>query len=481
MIFTTLTFVIFLALIFAAYWLIPSYKAQNCLLVFASFVFYGWWDVRFCALMFGAAGMDFLVGLGLEKSTNDRFRRALLFVTLCGNLGLLGFFKYCNFFMENMQILLTSLGFDVSPSTLRIILPVGISFYTFQTMSYTIEVYRRHMHATNSVIDYFAFVTFFPQLAAGPIERATRLLPQFERQREFDPVAASDGCRQMLWGFFKKMAIADNLAIVVDQCYRQPGMYSGVQMAFATFCFAFQIYCDFSAYSDIATGMGKLFGISLMRNFAYPYFSQTIGEFWRRWHISLSSWFRDYVFIPLGGSHSRAGRTAQNILATFALSGIWHGASWNFLIWGLINGSAVLPTALSKSNVGLRPHDTPGGERLIPTPATLFRMARTFLIVCLAWVFFRAATIHDAIAILRSFVVDCTTPSAYHLEVVGSTKSLGALALLVVAEWIQRRHIHPLDVPTWPRWARWLVYTALFWGTLYITPGTRSPFIYFQF
>ncbi|MBI2824164.1 MAG: MBOAT family protein [Planctomycetia bacterium] len=481
MIFTTFAFVLFLAVIFTAYWSFTSFKVQNGLLVLASFLFYGWWDVRFCGLMFWAAGLDFLVGVGLEKSTNPRARRALLCVTLCANLGLLGFFKYYNFFIENLQAALATIGSPISPSTLYVVLPVGISFYTFQTMSYTIEVYRRRMHATTSAIDYFAFVTFFPQLVAGPIERAYRLLPQFETTRRFDPAMATDGCRQMLWGFFKKMAIADNLAIAVDTCYRNPGAHSGPQMAFATICFAFQIYCDFSAYSDIATGTGKLFGIQLMRNFAYPYFSQTIGEFWRRWHISLSTWFRDYVFIPLGGSRTTAARTAQNILATFTLSGIWHGASWNFLIWGAINGLGVLPTALRKSHVIIRAHDTPGGESLIPSPVTLFRMLRTFLIICLGWVFFRAATIHDALSILRGFVVDAAHPSAYHLPVTGSVKGLAALAMLILAEWVQRRRVYPLDVPNWPRAARWLAYTALFWATLYITPGTRSPFIYFQF
>jgi alginate O-acetyltransferase complex protein AlgI len=277
------------------------------------------------------------------------------------------------------------------------------------------------------------------------------------------------------------MAVADNLSLVVDQVYRHPGEFGGPQLGFATVCFAFEIYCDFSAYSDIATGAGKLLGISLMRNFAYPYFSQSIGEFWRRWHISLSTWFRDYVFIPLGGSRRSVWRTMSNILATFLLSGMWHGASWNFLIWGGINGVAVLPSLLAKSHPTLRAHDTPGGEGLVPSPVVFLRMARTFAIICLGWVFFRAATFNDAVTILRRLVLDLGSPRLYRIEVVGSFKGLAALCLVVAVEWVQRRHVHPLDFPGWPNWLRWCAYTALVWGILYITPSSRGPFIYFQF
>ena len=488
MTFTTFTFVAFLSLVFGLYWLLKHRQLQNGLLVLASYSFYAWWDWRFCSLMLVSSLVDFFVGLSLERSTRLGRRRSLLLISLLCNLGLLGFFKYFHFFTDNFLLLAQSMGWEPGELTLRIVLPVGISFYTFQTLSYTIDIYRGQLRATRRFIAYLAYVSFFPQLVAGPIERAPRLLPQFLENRRFDPSAATDGCRRILWGFFKKMALADNLGLIVDQCYAAPGAMSGPQLAFATFCFAFQIYCDFSAYSDIAIGTARLFGIDLMRNFAYPYFSQSVGEFWRRWHISLSTWFRDYVFIPLGGSRGKPGRVAGNIMATFLISGLWHGASWNFIIWGGINGLCLLPAMLGGGkSQQLRVKDTPGGESLWPRPQVIFGIGRTFLIILAAWVFFRAQTFNEAMLIFGKIGGELWSKAAYE-PLISQLAALHvmlpvAFCLLLVAEWLQRRHDHPLALDHWPRFVRWLAYSAVFWLTLMLGPGPThtGQFIYFQF
>ena len=317
MTFTSLTFIGFLPLVFALYWLLRTPRRQNLILILASYLFYGWWDYRFCALILFSSLLDFVLGWYLGQARSKRARKWLLGASLFANLGMLGLFKYFNFFAGSFSHLATGFGWTPGSVTLNIILPVGISFYTFQTLSYSIDIYRGKIRATKNILDYLAFVSFFPQLVAGPIERASHLLPQFEKLRRFDQGLARSGCRLILWGFFKKIVIADRLGVVVDQFYAQPELVSGPLLAFATVSFAFQIYCDFSAYSDIAIGTGRLFGIRLMRNFAYPYFSQSVGEFWRRWHISLSTWFRDYVYIPLGGSQQGSFRRTRNLLATF--------------------------------------------------------------------------------------------------------------------------------------------------------------------
>jgi D-alanyl-lipoteichoic acid acyltransferase DltB (MBOAT superfamily) len=318
-------------------------------------------------------------------------------------------------------------------------------------------------------------------------------LPQFSAPRTFDYARAVDGCRQMLWGFFKKMVIADNLAVIADKYYTDPiykletGEATGLQMAFATFCFAWQIYCDFSAYSDIAVGTAKLFGIQLMRNFAYPYFSRTIAEFWRRWHISLSTWFRDYLYIPLGGSRGGPIRKVVNVLITFTVSGLWHGASWNFVIWGALNGLGTLPQVLFPGKKRTGPADTPGGERLVPDPVTLMQIVGTFLFACLTWVFFRAKTFADAKAVLTSFVYPGPRSWAHYEFLQGIWEdertfwTMVWLAVLVAAEWLQRRHWHPLVLAHWPRPLRWLLYTALIGVILYHGTHGQNAFIYFQF
>ena len=357
---------------FLLYWLRPQQKWQNSILVLASYFFYGWWDYRFCLLMLLSSLVDYFIGIAVHATDDRRIQRRYLILSLISNLGLLGYFKYYNFFSDSLVSLLNQFGWSVHPVIAEVILPVGISFYTFQTLSYTIDIYRGKLEPTRNLIDYLAFVSFFPQLVAGPIERATNLLPQFTVKREFSRSEASEGGRQILWGFFKKLVIADRMAVGVDAVYDNLADASGVSLLLATIFFAFQIYCDFSAYSDIAIGTAKMFRINLMRNFAYPYFSQSVTEFWRRWHISLSTWFRDYVFIPLGGSRCWAPRVCFNLMVTFVLSGLWHGADWKFIVWGAINGAALV---VEKVLMVQRPRsDVPGGENDIPAVSVFVRM-----------------------------------------------------------------------------------------------------------
>ena len=480
MTFTSLTFLIFLPLVFIAYWTVGRRSTQNVLLVFASYVFYCWWDYRFCALMLASSLVDYAIGWRIANTQPPSVRKCLLAMSLLSNLGLLATLKYFNFFLDNFALLASGFGWQINTGTIEIILPVGISFYTFQTLSYTIDIYRRQIQPTTNLVDYLAFVSFFPQLVAGPIERASRLLPQFATARSFSYSDASDGCRQVLWGFFKKLIIADHLSTVVDPVYASPGNWTGPELVFCTICFAFQIYCDFSAYSDIAIGTAKLFGINLMRNFAYPYFSQSISEFWRRWHISLSSWFRDYVYVPLGGNRTGVLRNKINILATFLISGFWHGAAWNFILWGGINGVATAAAGSDQtSNEAI-----PGGDTLIPRVSTLRRILSTFTIVCLCWIFFRAESFSDALLILQKIFIDLLNPAAYAKCLASLTgareKAILVISGLLIVEWLQRRNPHPLHIDAYPRIARWLVYTLLLWGIL---DGVKhsQEFIYFTF
>ena len=343
MVFTSATFLIFLALVFLGYWSLKTRQQQNSLLLLSGYIFYAWWDYRYCSLMVISTVVDYFCGRGCAGTRN---RRLYLMISLISNLGLLGVFKYFDFFQDSFVAAFSSLGITFQPYVVELLLPVGISFYTFQTLSYTIDIYRRKLEPHDSFLDYAAYVSFFPQLVAGPIERASALLPQFARERSFDAALARDGLRQMLWGFFKKLAIADRLATVVDEIYADPSVMDTELLWTAAICFSFQIYCDFSAYSDIAIGTARLFGFQLTRNFANPYFSQDFVEFWRRWHITLSTWFRDYVYVPLGGNRQGQSRQLLNVMIVFAVSGLWHGAGWNFVLWGVIHGALVVVSSL---------------------------------------------------------------------------------------------------------------------------------------
>ena len=459
-----------------------SRRAQNAWLLLASCVFYGWWDWRFCGLMLGAATVDYFLALRMDPQAPQGNRRWWLVASLVGNLGLLGFFKYFNFFAESLVLAAAGVGIEIDSVTLQVVLPVGISFYTFQTLSYTLDVYRGKMRASRDFIAYLSFVCFFPQLVAGPIERATHLLPQFLKNRVFCATAAREGCRFILWGLAKKLLLADQLGLVVESAYSSPQQMSAAVLMVATFSFAFQIYLDFSAYSDIAIGSARLFGIELSRNFAYPYFSQSISEFWRRWHISLSTWFRDYVFIPLGGSRQGMANTLRNLILTTFLSGLWHGAAWHFVLWGLLHG-----LYLSAERFFRRidvPLDDPGDGKTMPSITVLLRMIRTFTLTYFAWILFRASSLSDAVHICGKIVRGPFSMSFYpdlgsSLQVNGPV--LMGVLVLVLWEWLARRRWLPLSFEGLPLPARWFGYSLLFWGIVLGGPRKVAEFIYFQF
>jgi len=478
MLFNSLAFAVFLPLVFAAYWLCGRHRVrlQNLLLLAASYVFYGWWDWRFLSLIVISSAVDYVVGHRLADTDVPRRRKGLLAVSLAVNLGFLGVFKYYDFFAVSLTDLLTTWGLQANPHTLRVILPVGISFYTFQTLSYSIDIYRRRLAPSRDPVAFFAFVSFFPQLVAGPIERAANLLPQFRRPRTFDSALAADGLRQILWGLIKKVVIADNAARSVDMIFDDPGAYPPPMILAGIFLFALQIYGDFSGYSDIAIGTARLFGFSLMQNFAFPYFSRDIAEFWRRWHISLSSWFRDYVFIPLGGSRGGKWFSIRNILITFTVSGLWHGANWTFVIWGLLNGLAYVPLLLAGTNKDATGVVAEG--RRIPNPGEIWRMGATFAFTLLAWVFFRAANLEQALFILKRLA----TASWLEPLDTGLVPLHVAYGLaLLVWEWFRRDGQHGLQGIPQGRPVRWALYAGLI--TILFTLGHfgETTFIYFQF
>lgn len=472
MLFNSFAFALFLPLVFMAYWWVfRERRAQNVFVLLASWLFYAWWDWRFLALLLVSTFGDYFIGLAIDRASGPRRKRMLL-LSLVLNLGLLGFFKYFDFFIGSVADLLTAFGFEPHVPVLRVLLPVGISFYTFQTLSYTIDIYRGQLKATRDPVAFAAFVAFFPQLVAGPIERARDLLPQFERDRHFDMEKAKDGLRQMLWGFFKKIVVADTCGGVADLVFAmEPSATSGVTLFLGAVCFAFQIYGDFSGYSDIAIGCARLFGFSLSRNFAYPYFSRSIGEFWRRWHISLSSWLRDYVYLPLGGWRGRWGRI-RNVLITFGVSGLWHGANWTFISWGVLHGTYLIPGSLAPSNSKPTEH-----ARLRDLPRILF----VFLLVLVAWVFFRSPTIAHALDYLGHVGVNANLRRWDIWEWLKVTFWWNVLLMLAV-EWFARREQHGLA--RLPRWTvlRWIIYFLLI-GVILLNLELfhEHAFIYFRF
>jgi D-alanyl-lipoteichoic acid acyltransferase DltB (MBOAT superfamily) len=395
MLFNSFDFLFFLPVVFILYWFVfKKIQNQNILLLIASYVFYGWWDWRFLILIFISTAIDYSIGVLLDKENEARKRKYLLWVSLSFNLGLLGFFKYFNFFIDNWIDAWSSIGVVMNRSSLNIILPVGISFYTFQTLSYSIDIYRNKLKSTKNFIAFASFVSFFPQLVAGPIERATNLLPQFYKRRTFNYDLAVSGVKLILWGLFKKIVIADNCAIYVNEIFDNYQDQSSVTLILGAVYFAFQIYGDFSGYSDIAIGTSRLFGFNLMRNFNYPYFSRDIAEFWRRWHISLSTWFRDYVYIPLGGSRGSKWEQIRNVFVIFLVSGFWHGANWTFVIWGGLNALFFLPLLLTNKN---RKHvDVSAKNKLLPSLKEIGQIVLTFCLTTFAWVFFRANTVSEA-------------------------------------------------------------------------------------
>lgn len=477
MTFTTPTFLIFFAFVYSLYWALGR-KGQNLLILVSSLIFYGWWDWRFLFVLLFNAGIDFAVALALMRTESPRGRKQLLGVSLLTNLGVLCFFKYCNFFIDSFTNAATMLGLPVHSFTLGVILPIGISFYTFQALSYTIDVYRRRLPAITDAVAYFSFITFFPHMVAGPIQQAKHLLVQFEHERHFRWGESVDGARQMLWGFFKKMVIADNLAPVVAYPYTNPTSATGWELLLATYCFAFQIYCDFSGYTDIAIGCARMFDLHMTRNFAYPYFARTIPEFWRRWHITLSTWFREYLYIPLGGNRVGPWRRQFNVVIVFAVSGFWHGANWTFIIWGLLHASYFLAYQVVLGDGAADGQGPVGGEGRLPSLRSLAAMVLTFHLTCLGWIFFRANSLGDALLVVHK--IGASLLSGRFVNPGGKSAVL-LIGMLLAIEWLGRRSSHPLHLDPWPWPARWAAYYVLVASILLFANVNYIPFIYFQF
>jgi alginate O-acetyltransferase complex protein AlgI len=486
MLFNSLDFAFFLPIVFLCYWFMPnkSRKLQNILIVVASYIFYGWWDWRFLALIIFSTLVDYFIGILLSKEANQRKRKLLLWTSIAVNLGFLGFFKYYNFFLDNFISAFSFFGMEFNANSLNIILPLGISFYTFQTLSYTLDIYKRNLEPTKDIIAFSAFVSFFPQLVAGPIERATNLLPQFYKERQFDYAKAVDGMRQILWGLFKKMVIADNCAQFANEIFNNSADYGGSTLILGALFFTFQIYGDFSGYSDIAIGTARLFGFNLKQNFAFPYFSRDIAEFWRRWHISLSTWFRDYLYIPLGGSRGSTWMKIRNIFIIFMVSGFWHGANWTFIAWGALNAIYFLPLLVTNKN--RKNLDIVAKETFFPSLKETFLMLLTFGLTVFAWIFFRAENMGHAISYVSDLFFGLDEYTNYYdsyilLAKVGYSFIIICIAFIVI-EWFGRRDqfaIQSIDKNS-NKFVRILFYYLLL-IVIFNMAGKQQQFIYFQF
>ena len=494
MLFNSIEFALFLPIVFLLYWFVFDYALKRCkkqlllqnlFIVIVSYIFYGWWDWRFLVLIAFTSLCSYCSGLLIARSRKrtgiPSAGKGFMILNLIINLAILIIFKYYDFFVVSFSHL-----FDVNPNGLliKVILPVGISFYTFQALSYSIDVYRGKIVPTTNIVAFFAYVSFFPQLVAGPIERATNLLPQFLQKRSFNSTLAIDGMRQILWGLFKKIVIADNCAIYVDEVFNTYSTQSGSTLLLSAILFTFQIYCDFSGYSDIAIGTSKLFGIRLMRNFNVPYFSRDIAEFWRRWHISLTTWFRDYLYIPLGGSrptipleckHPDAYKKwiiVRNTFIIFLVSGLWHGANWTFITWGAYHAVLFLPLILSGKN---RKYLDQANLKDIP------KILLTFIFVVFGWIIFRANSITEAWEYMAHIFsgsllsIPWLKTRSYYIS------TLVSIALLIVVEWLTRTKEHPLQAHIKPRILRWLIYYALIIAIFVLQPSGDVQFIYFQF
>ena len=511
MLFNSFEFLMFLPIVFVLYWFVFKKREwQNMLIVTASYVFYGWWDWRFLFLIAFTSVCSFYSGVLIERlrlirpplaedcsmktqsPTQEGKARMVCAVNLVVNFLILGVFKYYNFFADSLAQMVWGLfHYQLDWVTLNVILPVGISFYTFQALSYTIDVYRKDVPVTKNIIEFCAFISFFPQLVAGPIERAKNLLPQFQRDRHFDYVQAVDGCRQMLWGFFKKVVIADSCAASLNPIWDSYADYSGINLWLLALLFTFQIYCDFSGYSDIAIGCSRLFGIRLLSNFNYPYLSRSIPEFWRRWHISLMMWFRDYVYIPLGGSRCAQWKVIRNTFIVFGVSGLWHGANWTFVCWGLYHGCLIVMYKLlhidTKDRVIRPPLAPPTQEgkrrQCLPIIKDMCRVVVTFLLVVVGWVIFRAENISQAWDFVSRMFL--TAIDDFHLRL-GSISIYMTILLLMIVEYLQRDKVHVLQFSDnrlfRPAVVRWAVYLVLFAAIFYYSFNNVSQeFIYFQF
>lgn len=486
MVFNSLDFAVFLPVVFAIYWLLGAarIRPQNAFLLASSYVFYGWWDWRFLGLIAASTVLDFWVGLAISKQHLKVKRRLLLTISLLINLGALGIFKYCNFFVEGFVSAFSFFGSSFKAAELNVVIPVGLSFYTLQTMGYSIDVYRKKMEAHKDLLSFASFVAFFPQLVAGPIERAAHLLPQFSLRRHFLLKEAHLGLRQILWGLFKKVVIADGCAEVVDLVFMYYLKFSGLTLWLGPVFFAVQIYCDFSGYSDIAIGTARLFGFKLSQNFKFPYFSTNLIEFWRRWHISLSTWFRDYIYLPLGGNRTTPFKMGSNIMLVFLVSGLWHGADLKFLAWGGIHGILYLTT---------KSLQTLSNRLFTPIPSNIKQgfsiasMAFTFLLLVMSWLFFRIDSLSMLPQYLHEMFAGLTYPIGYRQTANLFTQRIGlflpfAILGFFTVEWQGRKGLFAIEtIPnTWPKSIRWLFYFVLVFLVLRLSVH-QIPFIYFSF
>ena len=474
MLFNTLQFAVFFIIVYSLY-LALNHKWQNRMLLVASYIFYGAWDWRFLSLLFISTYLDYFCGIRIHQSNHSREKRLLLLLSIFGNLTLLGFFKYFDFFAANLETLLGYFGFSVNPSFLHIILPLGISFYTFQTMSYTIDIYRGQMKPTKNLYDFALFVAFFPQLVAGPIERASHLLPQVLSKRLVTIDKFYEGCYLIFWGLFQKVFIADNLARIVDPVFSHAPPHGGANVLLALYAFAFQILCDFAGYSNMARGLGKVMGFDIMVNFNLPYFSTNPREFWQRWHISLSTWLRDYLYIPLGGNRRGTLYTYRNLAITMFLGGLWHGAAWTFIIWGIYHGVLLIIHRLIEpflNKVHL-------AKNFIATNLWfVVKVVFFFHIVCFGWLIFRAESIHQIFSMLKALVFDFHVTDINMMDVKKLIFFTWFLIIIDISEYKLNRPDIFMKIPAFARLNVWLyvAYSIIIMGALY-----GKQFIYFQF
>ncbi len=478
MLFNSIHFAIFLPIVFVLYWFVTdkSLKLQNILLLVSSYFFYACWDWRFMFLLIFSTLLDYYTGIKMSDSTTKTGKKFWFWLSVSVNVGFLAVFKYYNFFAESFADLLSGFGMHINPWTLKVILPVGISFYTFHGLSYVIDIYKNRIPAEKDFVEYSVFVSFFPLLVAGPIERATHLLPQIKVKRQFDYDKAVDGLRQILWGLFKKIVIADQCAVYANQIFNDAGHQSGSNLFLGALFFTFQIYGDFSGYSDIALGTARLFGIELLRNFAFPYFSRDIAEFWRRWHISLSTWFRDYLYIPLGGSKGGTWMKVRNTFAIFLVSGFWHGANWTFIAWGLLNALFIMPSIIFNTNRTNLEIVAKG--RLLPNIKEVFSIGITFLMAVFAWIFFRAASITAAFAFIKRLF----SASLFTKPTVMPYIVFFFILFFMIIEWFGREEQFALNKfgLNWPKPIRHGFYMLLIMA-IFLFSTKEQTFIYFQF
>jgi alginate O-acetyltransferase complex protein AlgI len=483
MLFNSIPFLIFLPIVYGLYWWIQSWKnfnhiisTQNILLLIASYFFYAYWNIWFLGLLIFSTSLDYFSGLKIENSATNPNRKIWFWISICINLGLLGLFKYYNFISVNLSELFGNFGWNYHPTLLLLALPVGISFYTFHGLSYVIDIYNHKIKAEKNILNYSLFVCFFPLLVAGPIERAQHLIPQLKERKVFDRAKTINGLQQMLWGFFKKIVIADNCAVFVNQIFSDYENLNSSSLFFGAIFFSFQIYGDFSGYTDIALGTARLFGIELFNNFSYPYFSKSINEFWKRWHISLTSWFRDYIYIPMGGNRVSPIKKIINTIVVFLISGFWHGANWTYVIWGFLNSIFILPNTWSQKKQSIVTH------KLASKIYSAGQILITFLTVSVLWVFFRSKSVYDAIKYIKNFASKWNSIMPDFNGRKNAFIISAIILFFILIEWSGKNYNCPLVITNSlkSKWLKWGFYYIIIFSILYFYRG-NDQFIYFQF